>query len=211
MEAETAPSIEGAATALQADTLRKDIRNLILTEFKHAPGAWPKLSEGDQQRLISRAEDIAGTLVRRAIDVVAERGLPALPVEVGKMKVDGRTVKADFECYADDDNLLRMRHMQGTRAMLVLASPDRFNATNGEKEPEPDNVGDLGIPKGDGERPDADALAAVGRGKGGRKKKGQGESDPVKDAATLAAEGTPSTAPNDADTADPAFQIPEDA
>lgn len=208
MEAQTAASIVGAASALQADTLRKDVRNLILTEFKNAPGAWPKLGEGDQQRLIIRAEDIAGTLVRRAIDIVAERGLPALPVEVGKMKVDGSTVKADFECYANDENLLRMRHMQGARAMLVLASPDRFDAKTDEKEPEPDNIGDLGIPKGEGERADEANLAKVGQGDG--KKPRRKKADPEADAATLAAEGTPSTAPNDADVSDPPF-IPADA
>jgi hypothetical protein len=146
---------------LNTDTLRGDIRDRILAEFKHVPNAWPKLAESEQDRLISRAQDIAGELVRKAVDLIAERGLPALPIEVGKITVDGGACKGNFECYADDENLLRIRHLQGKRAMFVLASPDAFN---GERKPaEADVVGDLSMPK-EGERADEQLLQQVGQG-----------------------------------------------
>lgn len=149
-------------TGLNTETLRGDIRDRILTEFKHIPNVWPKLAESEQERLISRAQDIAGELVRKAVDLVAERGLPALPIEVGKITVDGGACKGNFECYADDENLLRIRHLQGQRAMFVLASPDAFN---GEQKPaEADVVGDLSMPK-EAERADEAQLAQVGQGK----------------------------------------------
>lgn len=148
-------------TELNTETLRGDIRDRILTEFKHIPNIWPKMAESDQDRLISRARDIAGELVRKAIDLVAERGLPALPIEVGKITIDGGACKGTFECYADDENLLRIRHLQGKRAMFVLASPDAFN---GERKPaEADVVGDLSMPK-EGERADEHLLDQVGQG-----------------------------------------------
>lgn len=148
-------------TELNTESLRGDIRDRILTEFKHIPNVWPKMAESEQERLISRAQDIAGELVRKAVDLVAERGLPALPIEVGKITIDGGACKGTFECYADDENLLRIRHLQGKRAMFVLASPDAFN---GEKKPaEADVVGDLSMPK-DGERPDEELLDQVGQG-----------------------------------------------
>lgn len=149
---------------LATDTLRGDIRDAVLSEFKTIPNVWPKLGEGDQERLIRRAEDVANTLVRRAIDIVAEKGLPALAIEVGKIEVDGSTCKGKFECYADDEALIRMRHLQGARAIFVLASPDRFN---GEQKPaETENVGDLAMPKGEeAGRPDEAALAGVGKGR----------------------------------------------
>lgn len=147
---------------LAADTLRGDIRDAILGEFKAVPNAYVKLAEDEQQRLIFRAADIADTLVRKAIDLIAERGLPALPITVGKITVDGSACKGAFECYADDENLLRIRHLQGSRAMFVLASPDRFN---GQQRPaKPENIGDLAMPEPD-QRADEDALAKVGTGK----------------------------------------------
>jgi len=150
-------------TELNTESLRGDIRDRILTEFKHIPNVWQKMAESEQERLISRAQDIAGELVRKAVDIVAERGLPALPIEVGKITIDGGACKGTFECYADDENLLRIRHLQGSRAMFVLASPDAFN---GEKKPaETDVVGDLSMPKGDEPRADEALLDQVGQGK----------------------------------------------
>jgi hypothetical protein len=147
---------------LAAETLRGDIRDAILGEFKAVPGAYPKLSEDEQQRLIHRAADIANRLVRDAIDVIAQRGLPALPITVGKITVDGSACKGAFECYADDENLLRIRHLQGSRAMFVLASPSRFNGE--QKEAKPENIGDLAMPEPE-QRADEDALSKVGQGR----------------------------------------------
>lgn len=147
---------------LATDTLRGDIRDKILSEFKSIPKSWQTSSEDEQSRLINRAQDVANTLVRRAIDIVAAKGLPALPITVGKLTIDGGECKGAFECYAGDDELLRIRHLQGARAMFVLASPDAFN---GEQKPqETDVVGDLGIPKGDEPRADEALLDQVGQG-----------------------------------------------
>lgn len=146
---------------LNAETLRGDIRDEVLREFKHLSKPWQAMNEAEQQRCIDRAFDIADGLVRKAVDLVAARGLPSLPVEVGKFTVDGAAIKGAFECYADDESLLRIKHLANRRAVFVLASPDAFS---GEQKPqEPEVVGDLAMPK-DGERADEAALEKVGRG-----------------------------------------------
>lgn len=159
-----APTSAEKAIELATTTLRGDIRDKILTEFKAIPKSWQTSNEQEQSRLISRAKDIADTLVRRAIDIIAAKGLPALPITVGKITIDGGECKGAFECYAGDDELLRIRHLQGARAMFVLASPDAFNGE--QKKPQTDVVGDLAMPKGK-EQPRADEanLASVGQGK----------------------------------------------
>lgn len=150
-------------TIIDSETLRGDIRDEVLREFKHLPKPWQAMNEEEQQRIINRAADIADTLVRRAVDLVAARGLPALPIEVGKFTVDGSAVKGTFECYADDESLLRIRHLANMRAMFVLASPDAFN---GEQKPaETEVVGDLAIPKEAAADQAEENLAKVGRGK----------------------------------------------
>ena len=158
-----APTSADKAIEVATTTLRGDIRDKILSEFKAIPKSWQTSTEDEQARLINRANDIAGALVRNAIDIVAAKGLPSLAITVGKMTIDNSECKGTFECYADDESLLRIRHLQGSRAMFVLASPDAFN---GEQKPqEPSNVGDLAMPKGEEARADEANLEKVGQGK----------------------------------------------
>lgn len=132
---------------LAAETLRGDVRDAVLGEFKHVEKPWSKQTEDQQQRLIDRATDIADKLVRQAVELIASRDLPALPIDVGKIVVDGPACKGTFECYADDENLLRIRHLQGAKAMFVLASPSAYQ---GEQAPVvPDNIGSLAVPSPD--------------------------------------------------------------
>lgn len=160
--AETEVETEVDTDTLNSETLRGDIRDEVLREFKHMQKPWQQMNEQEQARIISRSADIANMVVRRAVDLVAARGLPALPIEVGKFTVDGAAVKGTFECYADDASLLRIKHLANQRAMFVLASPDAFNGE--QTKPEPEVVGDLAIPK-DGERADEALLEKVGQGK----------------------------------------------
>jgi len=150
-------------TDIDTETLRGDIRDELLREFKHLPKPWQAMNEDEQNRIISRAADIADKLVRSAVDLVAARGLPALPIEVGKFTVDGAAIKGTFECYADDESLLRIKHLANKRAMFVLASPDTYNGEKAKAETEV--VGDLAIPKEAVAAEQEANLAKVGRGK----------------------------------------------
>jgi hypothetical protein len=147
-------AVESASPVdLQTETLRGDVRDAVLSEFKAMAKPWQAMNEEEQDRVIRRADGIARTMVRSAVDLIAARGLPAIPIEVGKMTMDGAEIEGKFKCYADDETLLRARHLQNSRAMFVLASPDAFNGE--EKPAETEVVGELAIPKG----PD---LAAIG-------------------------------------------------
>lgn len=141
--------------AVSAETLTGDIRNAILSEFKLIPKPWQQMTEDEQQRLINRASDIADNLVLQAVDLIAARDLPALPIEVGKITVEGAACKGAFECFADDEALLRIRHLQGSRAVFVLASVDAYRGESQKAETEV--VGDLALPKG---QPDTQAILA---------------------------------------------------
>lgn len=164
-------SENGAATAtplLDTKTLRGDIRDAVLTEFKHMPKQWQMMNEQEQQRAINRAEDIGRELVQRAVDLVAARGLPALAITVGKFTCEASEMKGTFEAYPSDENVLQIRHLCDRRAMFVLASPEDFK---GERKPaEPENVGDLAMPKA--KESDPAAEATLGRGKNAKPKGG---------------------------------------
>lgn len=130
---------------LDTKTLRGDIRDAVLAEFKHLPKPWQAMNEDEQQRLITRAEDIAGELVRGAVDLVAARGLPSLPITVGKFTCEATELKGSFNAYPTDESLLKVRSLCDRRAVFVLADPDEFNGER--KEAVPDTVGTLAMPK----------------------------------------------------------------
>lgn len=162
-------------TELDTTTLSGDIRDAVLTEFKHLAKPWQTMTEEEQQRCIDRAEYIGRDLVRRAVDLVAMRGLPALAITVGKFTCEASEMKGTFEAYASDENLLRIRHLCDRRAMFVLADPEEYL---GERKPaEPENVGDLAIPKGP--QSDPDALATLGQGSDALSKRKRNGKPPV--------------------------------
>ena len=154
---------ETSEPTFDTETLRGDIRDAILTEFKQLPKPWQQMNEDEQERVITRATDIAGKVVVGAVDLVAARGLPALPISIAKFEVDGAELKGRYTAYATDENLLRIRHLADRRAMFVMADPEEYL---GEKKPaETEVVGDLAMPKtGPGSPSDPKALEKIGRG-----------------------------------------------
>ena len=118
------------------------------------------MNEGEQQRLIDRAEDIAATLITRALDIIASRGLETLTINVGKFQVEGAELKGSFTAYASDPSLISIRHLIDKRALFVLADPTKFFGTSDPATP--DVVGELAIPKGH----DPGVEETIGRGNG---------------------------------------------
>lgn len=153
---------EQKITWLQIETLRGDIRDLILAEFKGMPKPWEKMAEHEQERMIHRASDIAGRLVRDGLDIVASRGFDHYAVELGEFTI-GEGIKGKFQAAFDPELVGSLCSRRSSTIMLIALDAKDFA---GEREKaKPDNVGDLAMPKnGSGERPDAAALANVGRG-----------------------------------------------
>lgn len=138
-KAPTTPTID-------TETLRGDIRDILLIEFRQMPKPWQQMAEREQQEYIDRATKVADSLVRQAVDLIAARGLNSLAITVGKFTCEASAIKGNYEAYASDEALLSIRHLCDRRAMFVLADPSEYL---GEKAPaKPDNVGDLAMPAG---------------------------------------------------------------
>jgi hypothetical protein len=151
------------APQFNTETLRGDIRDMVLSEFKLLPKPWQQMNEEEQERLINRADDVAAKLVNTAVDLIAARELPALAITVAKFTVDGSQIKGTYTCNADDGALLLIRDLSDKRAIFVLADPASYA---GEKAPaETEVVGDLAMPKtGPGAPSDPVAESKIGRG-----------------------------------------------
>lgn len=159
---QAAPESEGPTAILQADTLRGDIRDQILAEFKHLPDAWQKMTEDQQACAIHRADQIAEELVAGAVAAIAPRGFSNIIASMEQFtRKDG--LKVVLKAAATVDAITKLAEHGMNAVVLVLAEPAKFM---GERKPaETDNVGDLAMPKtGPGSPSDPAALEQLGRG-----------------------------------------------
>jgi hypothetical protein len=134
---------------VQAETLRGDIRDALLTELKIGEKPWQQMNETEQERVIRRAENLATDIVNRAVVLVAHEGHPHLIGKVSKFTVkDG--LKIEFGAAGLADNIVKLAQHSGHGAVLVLIEPAKYV---GQRKPaETDVIGDLGIPRPDEEQ-----------------------------------------------------------
>jgi hypothetical protein len=182
---------------LAADTLRGDIRDALLAEFKGRSKPWQQMTEGEQESVIHRMEHIARGLVDQAVNLVAHQGAPFLLGEAPKFTVKD-SCKIEFVVAALPENLIKLANHRGA-AVLVLVEPHKYQ---GHRKPaETDVVGDLAMPK---ERADEALLDQVGRGNG----EASGEPVPAIDPVGPGGSGGLSAEPH-ADVSQPPFALGE--
>lgn len=154
----------GAIVAIDIDTksLLVDVRDAILSEFKAVDKPWEKQSETEQARLIQRAEYVAGRLIADTVALVADKGFSSIPAAIDQFtRKDG--IKITLKSSATVEHITQLAEHGMNAVILVLAEPAKFMGT--KKAAEPENVGDLAIPKtGPGAPSDEKAMAKLGRG-----------------------------------------------
>lgn len=156
---EQQPVTQTGAEKIALETMRGDIRDALLTEFKSRPKAWQQMNEQEQDSIIFRLNHIAQGLVDRAVYVVAHQGAPYLAGEVNKFTVkDG--LKIEFGSAGLAENIIKLAEHSGA-AVLVLIEPRKYQGQRADAKP--DVVGDLKMPR---ERQDEAQLAQVGKGAG---------------------------------------------
>ncbi len=155
------PPLDPSLTAA-ARTLRGDIRDRLLMEFRSLPRPWQQMNEDEQRRIIHVANDLAAKIVNEAILIAAHEGAPHLVATVGQFTVkDG--IKVQMNAAASVENISRLAGHRGA-AVLVLTDPSKFHGQR--QRAEPDIIGDLRLPKngGEEEREDEAYLQQIGRG-----------------------------------------------
>ena len=118
-------------------TLSGDIRDFLLDRFRLLDKPWTKLSETEQRRLISLADDTGRMLVRRAVAEIAHRGLPHITVTTGKWTID-KGVKLEVGGTADTDTIMKLAEHGKGSAVLVLADARVFFGERDQARAEPD-------------------------------------------------------------------------
>lgn len=124
-------------------TLYGDVRDKIIDGFREVPG-WFDIKETQQKRLIGRAEETARKLVLGAVAITAARNHEHLVVRCGGFAAE-KELKIKITAAVTNENLKTVRKFYGAEALLVLASHQVFMGER--QEAEPDNIGELGIPR----------------------------------------------------------------
>lgn len=133
-----------AKAGAQIETLKGDIRDEILREFKAMAKPWAKMTETEQERVIHRAGDISGKLVMQACNAIASRGFKYFDVTLGKITVD-KGIECKFTLPYSADGIAGLCQRKGDSVMLVARDAAAFFGE--KKKAETDVVGDLAIPK----------------------------------------------------------------
>jgi hypothetical protein len=130
------------AETMAARTLRGDIRDALLTEFKTTPVAWSFMKEDEQERVIHRCTEIAEQIVNRAILIAASETVPHVPADVAQFTVkDG--LKIQLAAAGTLDSISALAAHRGA-AVLVLIDPQKYMGQR--KSAKPDVVGSLRMP-----------------------------------------------------------------
>jgi hypothetical protein len=131
-----------AIETMAARTLRGDIRDALLTEFKATPVAWSFMTEAEQERVIHRCTDIAESIVNRAITIAASETVPHVAADVSQFTVkDG--LKVQLAAAGTVDNINALAVHRGA-AVLVLIDPRKYMGQR--KAAKPEVVGSLRMP-----------------------------------------------------------------
>jgi hypothetical protein len=142
--------------APKVKTLRGDIRDFVLTEFKGVDKPWQKMTEREQERLIHRARDIADAVIRGTIDTIANRGFEHYYAQLGKMAVD-KGIEAKITMPYTDEAMAGLASRRGQTIIIIARDQHEFEGESRKAEPEV--LGDLGLPKPDGDGAQTEAAA----------------------------------------------------
>jgi hypothetical protein len=129
---------------LASETLRGDVRDEVLREFKGLQKPWAQMNESEQERLIHRAQDIAYRLVKASVEIVAHGGVAHLTSRVEQFTVKPDGIKITLTVGATTENMITLAKNCGP-CVLALVDPSKY--TGERKKAEPEVVGDLAMPK----------------------------------------------------------------
>lgn len=122
---------------LQAETLRGDVRDVLLTHVRSMETPWSKLSEYKQQDIIRAIEKCAQKVVRDSVKIVAGQGFPQMVVSTGKWAVkDG--IKLEVNAPFSVENVTRLGEHGTGSAILVLCEAGEFFGERQEVRADPD-------------------------------------------------------------------------
>lgn len=145
-----------------AEHLRNNVVQIVRSEMSKP---WQAMHQHEQERLVTRIEDICVTAVRKVCDAIASHGKNVVPAAMGALSTDSKgnpAVKLTFSTsqLEDEDKLALFSHI-GRPVTLVMMDPAEYQNFKTKVSTMPDQHEIPGTaPKGDGQ-PDWPTVAAA--------------------------------------------------
>lgn len=135
----TEPDSGNSAEELAAATLTGDVRDTVLGWIRNMQKPWQKMSESEQQAVVSSVTANANHLVREAVKIVAGEGRKAM---IGTL--ESVTIKDGIKATLKLSKTAPERHdlidCQGAQVMLVVAEVEPFQGERAPAEIDPDQA-----------------------------------------------------------------------
>lgn len=132
-------------TALDAEfesgTLVGDIRDVLLDTFKLRPKPWAHHSESEQRDLAKALENVAKTVIRKVVFVVAEQDEISVTATVKGYSAKGGVFKINAEARGDEETATQLFGMDGHDVVIMSADSARFTGQKNDADVQPDAPG----------------------------------------------------------------------
>lgn len=133
MNTETAAELD----LLSAKTLKTALMQITLDELKNAQDVWLKLSESEQDEILSRLDKRVSDATRQTHELFATSGIARVKAALDQVTVkDG--IKLQLSLGRFDTAMHSVVDAQGQTVYLVLANPEQFTDAPHEHKPDAD-------------------------------------------------------------------------
>lgn len=106
-------------------TMRGDLIDALLTEFKAAKDVWPKLSQSDQDVIIARLDNRVCYAIAQAVRTIAAKGRPTVRATIDQLTAkDG--IKAVLSLSKADPQRHALLDAVGQQVVIVVADAEGF-------------------------------------------------------------------------------------
>lgn len=151
MDGEFAENFSQPAIELARDTMRGQLRDLVLDHMMHERKStlpWSLWAEPEQQALIDRVDQSVGNAIARAVQILAADGKQFILANIEQVTVkDG--LKIVLKASRTEANLLLAGNGVAGAVLITFADDDAYQGGQ-ERKPEPLQP-DLDLNGGDGE------------------------------------------------------------
>lgn len=126
------------AMDLAAATLKGDVREVLLHNFKNAKKPWPALSQDEQEQIVENFDNQAEELIRNICDVIASKGQESILVTLSGVASKDSDIVAKIKTKKTPESWAAMGAVDGYPVTLIINSADQYMGQRGPAETQPD-------------------------------------------------------------------------
>lgn len=138
-ETDATQADDGAAFEPRLETLRGDLRDVMLSRVRTARKPWEKMTEAEQTDFANGLDLAAGDIIRRMVRLMTSFEWPHVAVMMGEVKIKGeKGIEAKIACPNVEPNRSVLGDHAGKHCMVLMVDSDTFMAERAPVDIRPD-------------------------------------------------------------------------